>query len=129
MRKLIQTRSGGAEGDNCLPAVIACFLDLESSEDCIQIQDHYPVGEENAEDAKWILILDKWLEDRGWKMENIPGHLMTGEYYIVTGVSPRNTLHVCIYRYGELFHDPHESQEGLLNELGFETLKFVGLIQ
>jgi len=118
MKKLIQTRLHIPDKvrGNCLPTVIACFMDLDSAEDVIQIQDTY----DNVDD--WRSDLMEWLGIRGWEMGGLRGHLDTDEYYLVTGVSPRNSKinHVCIYQKGKLWHDPHPDQTGILNEKYFE---------
>jgi len=117
MRKLTQTRLHNPPEvlGNCFPAVIACFLDLDSPEDAIQIQEEY-----NDED--WVTILDDWLIERGFEIIQINGHQNDDSYYLVTGMSPRGVNHVCIYQNGELYHDPHPSGDGLLNENNFETI-------
>lgn len=56
MKKLIQTRihkgfNPPEDRGNCFPTVIACFMNLESPEDCIQIQEHYNLIDEN--DNEW----------------------------------------------------------------------------
>lgn len=35
-------------------------------------------------------------------------------FYTASGKSSRNLYHIVIYRNGKLFHDPHPSQEGLI---------------
>lgn len=119
MKKLIQTRlHSETQRGNCFPTVIACFMDLDSAEDVIQIQEHY-------DDDKWLWKLLNWLNERGWEMGTLhDGHLQTGEYYLVTGKTSRGTRHVCIYQNGELFHDPHPSGEGLITEENFEYLEY-----
>jgi hypothetical protein len=46
-----------------------------------------------------------------------------GSYYLVAGESARGTIHVCIYKNGALWHDPHPDQSGLLEEDMFEYFK------
>lgn len=121
MKKLIQTRlhNPPESRGNCLPTVIACFLDLDSAEDVIQVQELY----DKVDDWQGDLI--EWLGIRGWDMGGLRGHLDTDEYYLVTGVSPRNSKinHVCIYQKGKLWHDPHPDQTGILTEEYFEYLE------
>lgn len=122
MKKLIQTRlhNPPLSRGNCFPAVIACFLDLDSPEDVIQVQEIY-----DKEGIDWRDELDNWLINRGWEMGSLRNHLQTDEYYLVSGVSPRNPNinHVCIYQKGKLFHDPHPDQTGILTEDYFEYLE------
>lgn len=107
---------------NPLAAIIASILDLDSPEDAIQIQEHYDSGE-----ATWVILLSKWLEDRGWDWGSLEDHQYDDSLYLVYGVSPRSTTHVCIYKNGKLFHDPYpgddESKLGLVTEETFEFLE------
>lgn len=123
MKKLIQTRlhlpDQGQIG-NCFATVIACLLGLKSAEEVIQIQEYY-------EDDNWSTILTDWLNQRGWSWVQISDHLKNDNYYLVIGESPRGVSHVCIYKNGELYHDPHPSGEGLVNEKYFELIEKVGL--
>lgn len=116
MRKLEQTRLHHPPESigNCFPTVIACFLDLNSPEDVIQIQEKY-------KEEDWNIQLYSWLQERGWNWESIEGHRFDDTYYTVTGQTVRGNSHICIYKNGELYHDPHPSQEGLLTEVVFES--------
>ncbi len=116
MKKLIQTRlhNPPEQLGNCYATVIACTLGLKSSEDAIQIQEHY-------KNKNWRETLDKWLIERGYKREKLNGHLFDDKYYFVTGKSERGA-HICIYLNGELYHDPHPNQTGLLTEKIFERI-------
>ena len=104
---------------NCFPAVIASIMNLFSAEDAIQIQEQY-------DNPEWPGILDDWLRDHGFEWERIDGHLHNDEYYLVVGDSHRGVSHVCIYKNGRLYHDPHPDQTGLINEKGFETITYIG---
>lgn len=120
MRKLKQTRLHNPPEvlGNCFSTVIACFLDLNSPEDVIQIQEKY------SEDD-WNVQLYNWLYERGWEWKTIEGHLYDDSFYTVTGKTNRGVSHICIYKNGELYHDPHECGEGLITEDVFETfIKF-----
>ena len=113
MKKLKQTRlhNPPIQLGNCYPTVIACFLDLNSPEDVIQIQEKY--------------LEDNWLSTKGWERKSIEGHLYNESFYTVTGSTERGTTHICIYKNGELYHDPHPSSKGLSSEIVFETfIKF-----
>lgn len=119
MKKLIQTRlhNPPLSTGNCFPTVIACFLDLSSAEEAIQIQEYY-----DNEDFVWSEVLEDWLKNKGWKLKTINTHLNNDEFYLVSGKTIRNTFHICIYKNGKLFHDPHPSQDGLTTEEVFEEL-------
>lgn len=120
MKKLIQTRlHEPPQRGNCYPTVIACFLDYDSPEDVIQIQEYYP---EDPLDGSWIEILDDWLREKGYEMEYFDEHLFDDSFYFATGLSPRGTTHICIYKNGKLWHDPHPDQNGLVTEKHFSQL-------
>lgn len=119
MRKLQQTRLHNppeVQG-NCFPTVIACFLDSDSPEDVIQIQENYT-------ESDWNIKLYNWLEERGWIWGVIDGHLYDDSFYMVIGKTERfpNINHVCIYQNGKLYHDPHPEGNGLITEDIFEGL-------
>lgn len=115
MKKLTQTRIHNPPEilGNCFPTVIACFLDLDSPEDVIQIQERYLEND-------WNIQLQKWLNERGWRWESIDGHLYDNSYYVVTGKTNRGANHICIYKNGKLYHDPNPCNSGLLTEDIFE---------
>ncbi len=93
-------------------------MDLDSAEDALQVQEIYDRND-------WMEIFLEWLNASGWDLGSLNGHLDTDEYYLVTGLSPRNNKvnHVCIYYKGELWHDPHPDGTGILTETHFEYLE------
>ncbi len=101
---------------NCYPAVLASLLEM-NVDDVIQIQEYYVLKYEY-----WRHELDLWLEKKGYKEIYIEGHLYDDEYYMVSGKSSRGCRHVCIYQNGKLIHDPHPSNEGLLDEDSYNIL-------
>jgi len=121
-KKLIQTRlhipdsSDPKHWGNCLPTVLACLMDIDNPEDVIQIQEVYL-------NKKWEDILQYWLACRGYTLVQIEGHLSDDSFYLVTGMGPRGANHICIYQNGELWHDPHPDQNGLLEESYFQQLQ------
>lgn len=119
-KKLDQTRLHTGEEPtqrgNCYPAVIASVMGLDSAEDAIQIQEYY-------DSDMWHYILWEWLQHQGWELTTINGHLFDGSYYLASGMTIRGTRHVCIYRNGYLWHDPHPSRTGLLFSDHFETIE------
>ncbi len=115
-----QTRLESKEqSGNCYATVIACIIGAASPEDIIQIQEHY-----DKPDNAWIEILAEWLNERGWNIENIDGHLSNDELYLVIGESPRDSkvFHVCIYQNGKMVHDPHPENTGIKSTLEFIKL-------
>ncbi len=68
----------------------------------------------------WYTVMLSWLASQGYKEEQIPnieqwlaeGNM--GVPYMVSGKSSRGVNHIVIYKSGILFHDPHPSNEGLL---------------
>lgn len=119
MKKLIQTRlhNPPEQFGNCYPTAIACFMDLDSPEDAFQVQELYNTG------VDYMTPFKEWINSQGWSLSKIDGHLMDGRLYLVSGYTERNTYHICIYQSGELWHDPHPSQAGLLNEVEFEIME------
>lgn len=107
---------------NCFATIISCFLDCE-------VEEVPPF--ENMMDfnditnTKWIIEASNWLLEKGYEWGSLDTH---GEgYYIVIGNTPRSSevLHCCIYKKGELWHDPHPDGTGLINEKFFEYIKRV----
>src|SRR5690606_12188370 len=103
MKKLIQTRlhNPPLSRGNCFPTVIACFMDKDSPEDVIQIQEHY------EDEEGWMHLLLDFLEKEGWDLQSIDGHKNDDSFYLVSGGTERGTYHICIYKNGKLYHDPH----------------------
>lgn len=119
MKKLTQTRlhNPPESRGNCYPTAIACFMDLDSPEDAFQVQELYDT------DVNWDKEFKEWINTKGWKLGFLEGHLNTDEYYLVSGETIRGTYHICIYLNGKLYHDPHPSQSGLVNERLFEYMR------
>lgn len=116
--KLIQTRlKTETQRGNCFPTAIACLLGLDNPEDVVQFQEYY-----DRDDILWIEVLEDWLEVKGLALDYIDGHLFNNEYYLVSGNTIRNIIHVCIYQNGKLWHDPHPAQTGLVTETSFQIL-------
>lgn len=152
MRKLQQTKLNdpltGRNG-NCLATVMACWLDMDildvpNVETLFDLEERCFYGD----------VMLKWLNSKG-KIQRIADefrcfHLsndverlvfeekwgksfiemqseLEGQFYLVTGMSPRNrdTRHIVIYRDGKLWHDPHPDGTGLhLPEGALESLNF-----
>lgn len=88
---------------NCTQAAIASILEKELDEVPNFVEEEY----------FWTSIKD-YLYARGFKLtEHHKDHVPDG-YYLVSGLSPRDVLHMVIYLDGELAHDPHPSGAGIL---------------
>lgn len=114
-----QTKLTDSEGNvhgNCFRACVASILDIEDIEEVPPFED---LGKD------WYLALWEFLTERGYecdgcgdfeKWKNFEG---VDGYYIVGGRSPREWVtkgHAVVYYRGELAHDPHPSNEGLVTE-------------
>jgi hypothetical protein len=93
------------------------------------------------ENGPWHSTMESFLSLMGWELNtddrfkifHINRRLSQEEYttyleyckdkfYLVSGPSSRGVQHICIYRNGELVHDPHPTREGLLKEETFQEL-------
>lgn len=127
---------------NCYAAAIASLLDLPITEvpNVEVFFSFWPDSDACHE------VMNKWLLLNGYKIVDAPefkifhddlefrsilidqGDLLTekeqlkGQYYLVSGPSPRGFDHICIYQDGEMVHDPHPTREGILNLVWFEKL-------
>jgi len=118
MTRVMQTRfSTETTKGNCYAAVIASIMNKDSAEDVIQIQEYYDTDE-------WAIKLLEWLDEQGYDLCTIDGHLYDGSLYFVSGLSPRDRSinHICIYQNGHMVHDPHPDGTGILNCQVFSQL-------
>jgi hypothetical protein len=93
---------------NCLQAVIASVVEKPLEE--------VPHFAEMADDV-WFDATCKFLNNHGFdvhdcEQEEIPH--VKDNYVLVIGKSPREVSHIVIYQNGQMVHDPHPSQAGLL---------------
>lgn len=105
---------------NCFAAVIASVLEMEV-EEVIQIQEHY-------EEEKWFGKLNTWLAKRGWRVRVISkseAKRLKNKYYFVTGLSPvyPGEYHICIFKNGEMVHDPHPEGRGITTKEEYSILE------
>jgi hypothetical protein len=119
---------------NCLTAVVASLLELPIDAVPDFVQDHVDHADENddAGDWHWWTRLHRFVVEQGhlmcylspvdnptWKgsPENWFPVPEPGEYYTVSGVSPRDSRihHIVIYRDGEMVWDPHPDRTGLVS--------------
>jgi hypothetical protein len=139
--KVVVKNSKGEEivRGNCYAAAVASFLDL-------------PIGEVpnvetffHMEGGYWQDVMLTFLNSKGWDLcsddrfrvfhDGTFGleqgkraewlHDLRNKYYLVTGRSLRGFAHICIYKRGKLFHDPHPSRDGLVTEEYFQSLEKV----
>ena len=116
MKKVKQTKlhNPPTKRGNCFRAVISSFTGVSI--------DEIPPFEDMMHEDNWATKALSYLSGIGWDWLSIDGHLNNDEYYLVIGESPRGVPHVCIYLNGELWHDPHPSDGGLVTEDHFEAL-------
>lgn len=117
MKKHLQNQLG-VQG-NCWQVAVACVLDLELEEVPHFIKIHDEGGEH------WWLHSQRWLNERGYKLEPLAAAPDTDELYLVIGPSPRGQelSHVVIYQNGKMVHDPHPDATGVLEEKHFDIIR------
>lgn len=113
---------------NCLTAVVASLLDLPIEAVPNFVQDHVDHDADNDPEWDWWVRLNRFIRENGYAMrylrpvsapdcpaESVFPDPEPGEFYTVTGISPRDPRihHIVIYRDGELVHDPHPDRTGL----------------
>lgn len=113
---------------NCLSAVVASLLELSIEEVPNFVQDH--VNHEGDPEWDWWTRLHNFVREQGFRLRYLravetPGVVdredsafadpEPGEFYTVSGVSPRNPAinHIVIYQDGRLVHDPYPGAAGL----------------
>ena len=135
---------------SCFPTVLACLLKLELHE-----VPHFNLLYFNSEEFKLAeKVYDEMYRDNASRRENVmdrfyylsdeilitflasKGYLVAdidsewhlkNKYkpYMVYGKSPRGVSHVVIYMNGEMIHDPHPSNGGLVSIDRYRILKKV----
>jgi len=118
---------------NCLAACIASLLEVPITE-VPNLETLYAIS-----DTYYYEVLWKWLGHLGYEISADDRfkcfhgdeskiefkELLKDKYYLVSGKSPRDVQHICIYQNGKLVHDPHPTREGILTEEYFESIEFV----
>lgn len=95
---------------NCFAAAVASVLDLP-------LWMVPPFEDMFAHRDPWHFRVEQWAERvMGMSFERTDGHPVDQlpEYYIASGVSPRGVRHSVVFRNGQLAHDPHPSDGGLV---------------
>jgi hypothetical protein len=117
--KLIQTKlKTKNQRGNCYPTAIACLMGFDNPEEFPQFQDLY-----DNEEESWYAVLIDFLEEHGYELMDLEGHLFDDSIYMVSGKTERETSHVCLYQNGKLWHDVHPSGKGLISEISFSTIR------
>lgn len=95
---------------NCLSACLASLLELGIEGVPIFVNG----------DNFWFERLWNWLGERGLELEvsyiSEEKDFEKDKYYIVCGLAERGLYHSVIYYNGEMVHDPHFSNSGLLKQ-------------
>lgn len=120
---------------NCLTAVVASLLELPIEAVPNFVQDHvdHATGEDDdAGEWYWWTALHRFIAEHGHGMRYLRNveapqpHPYSpdgfpdpepGEYYTVSGISPRDPRihHIVIYRDGEMVWDPHPDRTGVVS--------------
>jgi hypothetical protein len=125
---------------NCYAACIASIMELPITEvPNVEVLFH-------IDGSYWAEVMHTFLTSRGWELytnslfqrfhpesgfsfdgtdENgkIPEYYeCKDKYYMVSGMSTRGVMHMCIFQNGILVHDPHPSKDGLMTHEVFEEL-------
>jgi hypothetical protein len=87
-------------------------------EEMFQMQEHFKKNNiDKAHD-----MMDKWLNERGWKWIGIKGHMYNDSYYIMTVKTVSGSEHVVICKNGFVVHDPMPVKVKIVEELSYEIL-------
>lgn len=135
--KVVVKKSNGEQVvyGNCYAAAIASLIEL-SIDQVPNVEIFFPLS-----DTYWIEVMDKFLRFKGYEIntdkrfENFHNCVIQNglnnaiylsdcydKYYLISGKSIRGNYHICIYKNGEMIHDPHPAKEGLQTFEVFQTL-------
>jgi len=101
--------SDGIHNGNCYAACLASLLDLPLWM-VPPFEDMFGRGDWRARTDEWLsrLFNSKLVRTEGHETSQLP------EYYIANGPGKRGVHHSVIYHDGQLAHDPHPENSGLL---------------
>ena len=119
------------QNGNCFAAVIASILHLPI-EEVISVED--------LPDETWYVQLRVWLLKHDYQIVYAPefGHafhakdyyipedIVKDKFYLASGKTSRfggTVNHICIYKNGELIHDPHPDNTGLITFEYFQIIE------
>lgn len=135
MKPIKQTKLSSEDGTisgNCFRSCLASMMEIDI--------DSIPAFED-MEPGEWFTPFYNFLNENGYEFEGTKynygkhvdkfnNYLMTYEgvdgYILVGGKSPRTYVtrgHAVLYKNGELVHDPHPSNDGLLEIEDFYMIK------
>ena len=123
MQKVDQTEFGKDKG-NCQSACIAMMLGIPLSD----VPNFYDISgkQDDAGIIRWNDAYDKFLAKHNVcrvAFKTFPGwqQALKG-FYLMVGKSPRGEFnHIVVYKDGALWHDPHHSRDGVLDENEIEV--------
>ncbi len=122
---------------NCFAAAIASIMEVPITE-VPNVEVLFDIG-----GGYWFEVMNTFLNHHGWEFstdnrfkvfhDDVYG-IETGEretwikdctdkLYFASGQSPRGVCHICIFRNGQLVHDPHPTREGILTYDIFESME------
>ena len=114
-----------AVGD-CFRCTLASILEVPPDQ-----VPHFASMIEDGQDIR--PLVREWLRPQGmfyfeieWspdELENWRDHFAF--HHVITGRSPRSTMHSCVGFAGKVVHDPHPSRAGLVPDEGMWRLGFV----
>lgn len=96
---------------NCLAAAVAAYFDLP-----LEAVPHFIELDDDEQGERWWYALVGFMAARGLACHRLDSldEVEPGEVAFVAGPSPRGVMHQVLYRDGELWHDPHPSDDGVL---------------
>jgi len=115
MKPIKQTTyyGGGKNHGNCVQAAVASILEIDLDE-----VPHFLLFGDN-----WDKALVCFMRSRGRKYGGVNTNPAKWKdiktingYYLAVGISPRGVYHCCVYKDGELSHDPHKDGGGIIVE-------------
>lgn len=99
----------GIGNGNCLAACLASLLELPLW--------MIPPFDQMFGRSDWRARVDEYLgRVHGMQLIQTDGHELAAlpEFYIACGMSAREVMHAVVYSHGELVHDPHWSNGGIV---------------
>mgnify|MGYP003393736049 CR=1 FL=1 len=106
---------------NCFSACLASMFECDIS----AVPNFYEIA--GDDDAAWWAAVRDWLRMRGFGIMFLelsdPKHIgMFEGWFIVSGKSARGVDHATIWCGGEMRHDPHPSNGGLVKPDGIDLI-------
>lgn len=108
---------------NCFAAAIASIVEKPIT-DVPNVEVLFDV-----DGVSWYGVMQAWLNANGYDLVTNNAFLRAyhkeeecdihdakyclDKYYLVSAMSPRGVMHVCVYQNGVMVHDPHPTKEGI----------------